>query len=579
MVYAKFASVLLFCIPVICFSQKHDNIWIIGYGGGAQSPPNDEFGNMILDFSTIDTPIITEAQQYDMNFNLLNTIICDSTGSLLFYSNGETVYNQQHKIMANGSNLVSNGTGLGYHTIQGGLILPQSWNKNLYYLFIVEDHPSAAYGWKLFQNTVDISLNSGLGRVIEKRTLIVDDSLTFGLLTAVKHANGRDWWFYIRKLNTNIWYRGLLSPSGIQVDTISEGSAFKYGGGQVTFSPDGRFYIVADDESSSKPAAIHIYDFDRCTGTFSNQRTHYVDSNPNFGVGVAVSPDSRYLYVFHTTVGYQYDLKATNIFESEVLIGQYDGFISGLYGSYFLFAQTAPDGRIYVGSWAGTFHWHTIQFPNRQSIDCDFEQHSIEFPVYLLEGLPNSPNFRLGPIDGSLCDTLGLDNHPLANFRWEQEDSTELLRITFTDLSAYEPETWHWTFGDGSESQDTSPVHTYAQPDVYEVCLVVSNQNSADTICRTVNVGVSSTNDDQAAPFEVVAYPNPFSDRLILQLKGLDYLRGEVDLFDVAGQLVSTTMWHGRQLDWYLGHLTPGIYFFRVMTDRGVLKTGKIIKL
>jgi PKD repeat protein len=177
--------------------------------------------------------------------------------------------------------------------------------------------------------------------------------------------------------------------------------------------------------------------------------------------------------------------------------------------------------------------------------------------------MPNLPNFRLGPIDGSPCDTLGLDNHPLANFRWEQEDSTELLRITFTDLSAYEPETWQWTFGDGAESQDTSPVHTYAQPNVYEVCLVVRNQNSADTICRTVNVGVSSTNDDQAAPFEVVAWPNPFSDRLMLRLQGLDYLRGQVDLFDFGGHLVSTRMWHGRQLDWYLGHLVPGVYFYR----------------
>ena len=571
---------LLMFLPLhyIVYAQKHDNIWLMGFGGGSQSPLDDEYGNMMFDFSQIDRPTIIEKQEFDMNFDVTNSSISDSSGNLLFYTNGEKIYNRQHQLMQNGNGLVEEATGFGYYIAQGVLILNKPDSQRLYYVLNVENYPGNSFGWKLFSNTIDISINNGLGGVVKKRELLIQDSLSFGRITATKHANGKDWWFFVRKLETNILYRGLIQQSGITIDTVRIGGPITDGGGQVTFSPDGRYYIVADDASFSQPAAIHIYDFDRCKGTFSNQRTHFVDSTPNYGIGVAASPDSRYLYVFHTSVAYQYDLTAADIFSTQVLIGEFDGFFSGLYGSYYLYAQTAPDGRIYVGSWLGTFHWHQVNFPNRQGLDCDFVLHSIEFPVYMAEGLPNHPNYRLGPIDDSVCDTLGLDNHPLANFRWEQEGATDLLQIAFTDLSAYEPDNWYWTFGDGISSQDTSPVHLYAQPGIYDVCLIVSNENSADTICRMVNVGMSSTSEEQTEPFVIVVYPNPFSSSFVLRLIGTDCLRGQVKIFDVTGQTVASKTWSGSQLDWGLSGLKAGVYFYEVQTDRGIVKRGKIIK-
>ncbi|MCC6461004.1 MAG: PKD domain-containing protein [Saprospiraceae bacterium] len=576
----KYSTLLLslFILSSVLHAQKQDHVWFMGYGGGAQSPPDDEFGNIIFDFNPIDRPDIQDAQEYDMNFDITNASICDPAGNLLFYTNGEVLYNHQHQRMENGDGLVEDPTGYGYYMGQGALILNKPGSSHLYYLIHTENYPSAGFGWKLFRTTVDMSANNGLGRVIEKRQLLVQDSLAFGRLGAVRHANGNDWWFFIRKLETNVLYRGLVQKTGITIDTVSVGLPVSEGGGQVTFSPDGRHYIVADDVSFTQPAAIHVYDVDRCSGTFSQQRTHYIDASPNYGIGVAVSPDSRYLYAFHTTVAYQYDLEAADIFSTEVLIGTFDGFVSGLYGTYFLYAQTAPDGRIYVSSWISTFHWHQVRFPTRNGLNCMFSQHDIEFPVYMNEGLPNHPNVRLGPIDGSACDTAGLDNHPLANFRWEQEDTSTLLDITFTDLSAYAPTSWHWDFGDGTSSQDTSPFHTYAQQGLYSVCLVVSNANSADTLCRLVNIGVSSTNDGQSDPFAVLAFPNPFSSTVHFGLEGLDFVRAQVQVFDPSGTRVATQAWSGRHLNWDLSGLRPGLYFYEIKTDRGVSKVGKLIK-
>src|SRR5690606_2847439 len=109
----------------------------------------------------------------------------------------------------------------------------------------------------------------------------------------------------------------------------------------------------------------------------------------------------------------------------------------------------------------------------------------------------------------SACDTLGFDNHPLCNWRWEQEDTLSPLQVTFTDLSSYEPATWHWDFGDGTGSQDTSPVHIYTENGIYHVCLVVSNQYSSDTLCRVLQLGVSATHNTMLQSHINVA-PNPF---------------------------------------------------------------------
>ena len=181
---------------------------------------------------------------------------------------------------------------------------------------------------------------------------------------------------------------------------------------------------------------VQIYDFDRCTGQLSNQRTLVIKDSTGFGVGVSVSSDSRFLYVTRSRFAYQYDLGAPDIASTETLVALWDGFMSNNRRANFWLSQLAPDGRIYISGSNTLYHMHYINFPNRRdSIGCQFVQHGIQLPVVHRYDIPNFPNYRLGPLDGSPCDTLGLDNHPLANFRWEHEDSTELLRVTLAPTS------------------------------------------------------------------------------------------------------------------------------------------------
>jgi PKD domain len=238
--------------------------------------------------------------------------------------------------------------------------------------------------------------------------------------------------------------------------------------------------------------------------------------------------------------------------------------------------RLAPDGKIYITSVGDLKSLHIIHSPNKKGTDCRFESRGVDLLTYTSLAMPIFPNYRVGPVDNSSCDTLGLDNHPLARFTWEQEDVSEPMRVTFTDISEYEPDTWHWGFGDGTVSQDTSPVHLYAQPGIYEVCLVVVNDYSSDTLCRWLNMDVSSIKERETTPFEIAVLPNPFSSHL--RFKGFDYLRGQVGIYDITCRQLATKSWSGGQLDGDWGDLPSGVYFYKIHTDKGFSQVGKIIK-
>ena len=56
--------------------------------------------------------------------------ICDANGALLFYTNGETIYNRNHKVMANGSGLSGHPS-----SAQSSIIVPQPGNDSIYFVF------------------------------------------------------------------------------------------------------------------------------------------------------------------------------------------------------------------------------------------------------------------------------------------------------------------------------------------------------------------------------------------------------------------------------------------------------------
>lgn len=62
-------------------------------------------------------------------------------------------------------------------------------------------------------------------------------------MTAVRHANGKDWWIITSKFDSNKYYRFLIDSSGIQLAGFQHvGKLIETGLGQSVFSPDGNWY-------------------------------------------------------------------------------------------------------------------------------------------------------------------------------------------------------------------------------------------------------------------------------------------------------------------------------------------------
>ncbi len=408
--------IFLFTITIQTgFSQKEDFFWVLGYDSDTSST---NFGGTNIDFNVEPPDIYYEFR--DMNFDITNSSICDSMGNLLFYTNGIAISSYNGEIMENGEGLnpdpfTDDWIDEGYPLYQGTLILPQPESSNLYYLFHEE------YSWTpndpnynvkvftLYYTLIDISANNGLGVVIEKNIPVIQDTIDYGKITATKHANGIDWWILIPEFDSNKYYRILFTENGVTSIDSQEIGDFVYAGlGQAVFSPNGNKYVRYILKNINVGNFLNIYDFDRCTGLLSNPEQYSIIDTAYAG-GVAISPNSRYLYVPSFGYTYQYDLEADDVEASKDTVAIYDGFVDIVLPTTFFLAQLAPDDKIYINSNNSVRYLHVIHNPNEQGGACNFEQHGIDLPTFNAASLPNFPNYRLGPVSES--DTCELVNN------------------------------------------------------------------------------------------------------------------------------------------------------------------------
>lgn len=417
----KDLTTIIYCIflPMLSLQaqSKGDFTWVMGY------PPNDSaggFGGTILDFSP------------GINMRFFNTYtfvgnsaqICNEEGQTVLYTNGCKILNSEHEVISNGDGLNPgqfydfwcDRYEVDYGSHQGLLALPLPGHPDKYYLFHLALYrlpgpPWTEYLRDFYSTRIDMSANNGLGAVVEKNRLMLQDTNLIDNVTAVRHGNGRDWWVVLPRGASDLIYTFLLTPEGLQgpfeqrigVST----SVREFSGGQIVFSPDGSKFARV----SASPDGIDIFNFDRCSGKFSCPRRLPPPDDPRGALGgVAISPNSRYLYVSATVKMFQYDLWAGDIARSKVLLGEYDNFLSnGQLWTTFYQQRLAPDGKIYMSAPNGVKYLHVVHQPDSAGLACDFRQHDLELPTHNGFCLPNFPYFRLYDAPNSPCDTLGID--------------------------------------------------------------------------------------------------------------------------------------------------------------------------
>lgn len=560
--------------------QFHDNNWLFGFSP-LNNPMDSVYGTSIIDFDSQTEPHVYYERNSEVDFDGLNVSMSDANGNYIFSTGGLYIEDAAFNIMQNGDSLnLYDTSDTGYRLPQGAIALPYPEHPDKYVLFHATKTNIEEPDWgpkiiKLYYSLIDMNENDGLGAVIQKNQLIINDTLSYGFMTACKHANGRDWWVLINKYPSNNFYKLLLDENGVHINDVQPvGDVVSRGLGQAVFSPDGTKYVQYMGVSTSIGNYLYLYDFDRCTGELSNFETIHT-FGVDYSQGAVISPNSRFLYLPADYFILQYDLWVENIESSRDTVAEYDGF-GDPFGTRFFLGQLAPDGKIYISSNTSSNYLTIIHQPDEAGDDCMVEQHGLRLPTRNFTSIPNNPNYRLGPLDESICDTLGLDNNPIAKYRYQQ-DTLDILSISFKDLSYYEPEEWCWNFGDGETSTERSPWHFFPEQGVYEVCLTVTNKYSSHTICHELYLGVTATG-EPAPEIDVLVYPNPVSDYFYLQYSATESV--DVILYDGLGRAIQQkklVLGNDRRQDWDVHKLRAGVYYLIGTSDGRVLFRKKVV--
>jgi hypothetical protein len=413
----NFALFLYLILPCALIAQpKYDQKWVIGQEYYA--PAGNTQGGMILDFAQ-SPPEITFFENIVGFYGI--AVANDTAGNLLGYSSGCNIIHREYGIVA-GSETINEGVehdsycphDYGYPFLQSNMFLPKPGSDYEYVLIHEWRSGTDNTLSEVWYSTISFDPAHPLGEMTAINELASDGDFDM-MVSAVQHANGRDWWVVVPYwdnflLDIHAYYVYLLDPTGMRLwseqdftDVFWTASHYT---GQTCFSPDGRYYARADPNNG-----LIVFEFDRCSGILSSpRRADLYDDAPTGVAGVAFSPNSRYVYANTIKNWYQHDMQADDLYESQYLVARYDTFYhNGFIPTNFFQEALAADGKIYMSVPNTVPYLHVIHEPNKKGDFCRAEQRGLPLPVKNSVTLPNMPHFRTGPIDGSACDTLGLN--------------------------------------------------------------------------------------------------------------------------------------------------------------------------
>ena len=426
---------LVLLCPLINFSQGEANNWYFGNNAG-------------ITFSTSPPSAVSDGQ---LATNEGCSSISDSSGNLLFYTDGRTVWDQNHNIMPNADYFGGTGLNGDPSSTSSGLIVPNPSDDDIYYVFTVDEpHHDNAYAYPnqgpanpdgspasnysditshsvpqdddgfnngLNFSIVDMSLRNGLGDVVQGErnneliTYDPNDSEEIKYkcsekITAVRGADCSSTWLISHFIDKFFAFK--IDDDGVDEDpVISEiGPVVPLSGyrrsalGYLKASPDGGKLITANNTtnynqigvSDAGDGNVYLFDFDNDTGQVTNAVPLIEDVN---AYGVEFSSDATKAYAtVNPSPGnlslLQWDLEANDISASQTAV-------SGVSGETPTALQLAPNGKIYK-TVIGSSVLAVINNPNNQAANVNYTENTNAEAIQLT----GNANFGLPPFTQSL---------------------------------------------------------------------------------------------------------------------------------------------------------------------------------
>ncbi|MEM6264809.1 MAG: gliding motility-associated C-terminal domain-containing protein [Bacteroidota bacterium] len=394
----------------ICLAQHEATIWFFGRNAGIS---------------------FNQLQPVALGNGAMNTLegctsVADSSGNLLFYTNGVTVWNRAHQVMAEGIGLMGH-----VSATQGVGVVPLSI-PDQYLIFTLGERGSPA---GLRMSLIDMSQDNGNGRVLQRNILVEPEMAEKMVVT--RHPDQQSHWLICRKANSNRFYsfrvasNGSVGPPIISAAGTVDSSSTS---GQMKISLDGQHLALAIRDAKR----YELYRFNPQTGTVTYRFAFSKSFNNCYGL--EFSPDGQKLFL-HSSSSPAVDgqpEKPSLLFQANLAAGSdidIDGSLTLLDtirvpnpGAM----QLGPDGRIYLARPEQGF-LGAVRFPNRQGKAADYQDEGLFLGGRKSRfGLPNYDPQAVMPIpQPSIANTcLG--------------DSTELSLSHFRGIDSV---SWDLRFG------------------------------------------------------------------------------------------------------------------------------------
>jgi gliding motility-associated-like protein len=460
-------------------AQRQINIWYFGRNAGIDfNAPSPKY--------LIDSKILTDEG---------SSSIANSEGVLQIYTDGITVWNKNHDIIATG--LFGNET-----STQSALIVPHPANKNQYYIFTTDGFTTADESLQknkgLNYSLVDLSLNGGKGGLISLNVNLFKNSTE--KLTAVQTSvDCRSIWVIAHPFGSDEYHAYLVNASGVTTQPIiskvgiPQGETIFNALGYLKASPNGKKLAAALMGKDQKAGWLELYDFDAASGKVSNAKLLAIktaSSTENLAFyGLEFSPDNSKLYAAHRDQPvYQFDLN--DLTRPPVKIGQEKGIMS---------LQLAPDGKIYGVAlqrdqsqgidYKYNDYLSVIHKPNLAGDKCDlrFNDFYLGIDFRLKKYLPSVglPNFIQSYFYRGSSQTRAIIE--AKNLCFENATQFNISNLGIIDK-------WHWDFDDSASgtantSSEQNPSHTFTTPGNYNVRLLATNPcGQTDTVFHQIKI-------------------------------------------------------------------------------------------
>jgi gliding motility-associated-like protein len=443
-------SVLLFFILlhyVTSFTQEQNNQWRFGFGGGIDfntNPPSFSAG------AVISTPEGSAS------------VADRTTGALLFYTDGVTVWNANNQVMLNGTGLLG-GTPALLSSTTAAVIIPKPGNSNLYYIVTIDEQASSN---GMRYSLVDMTLDNGLGAVVSGQKNIFLFQTTSEKLEVVPASDKQSYWLLTHDEPGNSFVAFRINATGIQntpvVSTV--GNTQSNGAGHMKINRQFNKLAIGVTFSS----ALELFDFNNTTGVVSNPITwNYTLTSPLI-YGVEFSPDGSKLYVTNLDKLLQFDISLSSASAIQNSVYQFNtGFALPAA------LQLGPDDKIYLN--VGSIS--VINCPNSPGASCGFQENAIA-------------NQSGGGGYGLPKWVYYFDDHPVTNTIL-YSDTCLANSIQFSIQNSASITSVSWNFGDPASGLTNNavgltPSHTFSQAGNYTIQAILT------TICGTDTLTLSS---------------------------------------------------------------------------------------